>query len=148
MEKSEAEEAMGALFDDVLGIVDLVEERLLKGEGKIPDGIMEDLEKVWEDICELRRRDYSIRKSLGINEDSFQAALKTQAGINPYRKRLIQRVEQLNRDIRQKMTETEMNLRAIGGGQLDSEKEEERQATLKRLELIRRIEKRKDWKNV
>lgn len=147
MKRSQAEDALGKLFDDVVRLLDMVEDRVAKkGEGNMPEGIMEDLEKVWEDVCELRRRDRQIRKDLGIKEDRFQEALEGDSGLNTYRKRLLKRIEQVDKSINHRLKQEESDMRVVDASVGKEKKEKaQRKSSKKRADALRRLKRRDDW---
>ena len=105
------------------------------------------LEKLQSDISELEKQDKWIRKQLAINEDTFQASIKGTTGLNPYRKRLVERCERLNKDLSRRIYETEADLRTIESSAAgDMEKmEENRKKSKKRTETMRRLRRKQDW---
>lgn len=111
MKKNEAEEATYKLFDKLVAMMEEAEERILRGEGKLPKGLEDQFMQLLEDVSRLRRGDREIRKSLGINEQDFQDAVHKIDNIKGPKKNFLERMKRFEQDLELKIAKIRHELK-------------------------------------
>lgn len=149
MKKDEAEEATFQLFDKLVSLMEEAESRILRGEGKLPKGLEDQMMQLLEDVSRLRRGDRDIRKALGINEADFQESIAQMDNVKGPKKSFLERLKRFEEELKKKTATIRQELKAAEkNSPLPDEGQDEGKKKSKRKDKFKKVGGKDSWLSI